>query len=74
MVDKLKELNRDKEAKRQLRESMLNFIETTAGKQAVNGIDTKWAQNATNLISLYFQALEDTYGEKKPKKKVDSPE
>lgn len=73
MVDKLKELHRDKEMTRQIRESVDTFIEHTAGKQAVNGIDASGARWATNLISLYFQALEDKYGEKK-KPKIDNPE
>lgn len=73
-MDKLKELNRDKKMVTELKASMLQFTESTAGKQAISGIDTSWAQNCANLISLYFQALEDTYGEKKPKKKADNPE
>lgn len=73
MVDKLKALHRDKAMCEQVRDSMLKFTEDTAGKRAVNGVDTKGMQDAYNLISLYFQALEAKYGEK-PKKQADNPE
>lgn len=73
MVDKLKDLYRDKEMTRQLKQSMMKFTEDTAGKRAVNGIDTSGMRDAYNLISLYFQVLEETYGEKK-KPKVENPE
>lgn len=73
MVDKLKELHRDKAMTHQLLESMLEFTEATAGKRAVNGIDTAGMRDAYNLISLYFEALEAKYGEKK-RAKADNPE
>lgn len=72
-MDQLKKLQRDKALCSAVQESLQQFNKDTAGNMSVAGKDASWARETANLISLYFQVLESTYGDKK-KPKVEEPE
>lgn len=72
-MDKLKSFYIDKAMRMSLKTSLEDFVEATGGRWAVNGQDTTGVKDASTIISLYFKALDDIYGEKK-KSKIDNPE